>query len=100
MRWNIRLGPLQLTSPVGVIGFAFIIGVVLCCCGAGFLGACLDDDKAPAPAVPVVETSTPGTPSPKPTKARRVVTPGAYCDTAGATGVTATGRPMVCRGPG
>ena len=109
LRWNFRLGPIQFTSPVGLIGTSFLAGMVLCCCGAGIVAAVSDDPVSPPPVVPVVETVTP-TPEPEPTETEpteaaeqlgdRPVTAGAFCDTAGQTGVTAKGTAMVCRGPG
>lgn len=38
--------------------------------------------------------------TPKPKAPARIVHPGAYCSPAGATGVTAKGTAMVCKGPG
>lgn len=105
-RWNFRLGPLQFTSPVGAAGTSFVIALVLCCCGGGIIGMVTDDELAPQP---VVATTAPASsappsptrkPSPSPTTGRKVVTAGAFCDHAGATGVTKAGTAMVCTGPG
>lgn len=109
VRWNFRLGPLQLTSPFGMVSAAGVAGLVLCCCGAGIIGASNDSPDKPPPAVTVVETPAPATPDatepaeaaePAETAAARPVTAGAFCDTAGETGATKAGTKMVCRGPG
>lgn len=114
MRWNFRVGPLQLTSPVGVISGSVIAGFVLTCCGAGIIGAFSDSPDSPPPAV--VETSAPATPdtspSAEPTEQAeptepagtaaptRIVHAGAFCSHEGDVGVTTAGAAMVCRGPG
>lgn len=58
---------------------------------------------APAQPVPFVakpaapKPAAPAAPAPAPAPAPSVVHPGAYCSTAGATGVTSAGTPMVCK---
>ncbi|MFI6266156.1 hypothetical protein [Micromonospora sp. NPDC051006] len=67
-----------------------------------------DSPDSPTPPSSVVETSAPAA-TPTRTKAPatsatssapRLVTAGAFCDTAGQTGVTKGGTAMVCKGPG
>lgn len=107
-RWNFRLGPLQFTSPVGVISLVAIVAALGLCCCAGVIGSA-SDDTAPDPTPAVIETSAPTDPEQTPPAEpedpvepaeRAVVTAGAFCDTAGEVGVTKTGTAMVCRGPG
>lgn len=105
VRWNFHIGPLQFTAPVGA---ASVAALLLCCCGSSIFGAFHDTPETAPPAAPVVETSaapTDAIESAEPTqpaatkRPARIVHAGAYCDHAGAVGVTKAGAAMVCRGP-
>ncbi len=66
-RWNFRIGPLQITSPVGVISIAVIVLlIIICCCGSWVVGKTSDDVSPTPSAAPSRTTPTPAKTSTKP----------------------------------
>ncbi|TDC42094.1 excalibur calcium-binding domain-containing protein [Micromonospora sp. KC213] len=88
LRWNFRLGPLQFNSPVGVIGGSVLAGIVLCCCGAGIVGA-INDDTSPTAKTQPLTTSAPAAAAP----ARTTATAPAPAATTPRPAVAATTKP-------
>lgn len=74
VRWNFRLGPIQINSRFGAISWGIVGAVALVCCCGGLVGSFGDDETPARPAVKssaLVTTAPPATQpqvAPSPTK--------------------------------
>jgi hypothetical protein len=73
------------------------IANILAKCTSSGVAPSTDDATSPPPG-PTSKAAAPApTPTPTPTPTHSYVTPGAFCSTAGATGLSKTGKPEVCK---